>query len=228
MLRRKAISDATRVDSWRVASALLRYPDDELMAALPAIRSAVIDAKIPHYEQVVALIDDWLSRDVIDLQSEYVEVFDLGRHNSLYTTWHQYGESRERGIALLKMKRTFQKHGMSPIEDELPDWLPLMLEFAATAPAPAGVNLLEDWRAPIELVRGSLHENDRQQAVLLDLVSSTLSKLGSNVVEAVAKLLEEGPPTEEVGLEPFGPGNEMPSATLPAAEQYVPTGGPNE
>lgn len=213
------------VDAWNIASALLRYPDEHLVAALPQIREEALATGIPHAKKVAELIDSWTGRDLIELQSEYVEVFDLGRSTSLYMTWHQYGDRRQRGLVLLKLKRAYQENGMFPVEDELPDWLPLMLQFAVTAPPPAGSDLLENWRAAIELVRKALHEQQRPQAVLLDVVSSTLSKLGPNVQAIVERLLAEGPPEEEVGLEPFGPGSEMPSAVFPTDQQLAPTGG---
>ncbi len=191
------------VTAWSIASALLRYPDEELMAALPAIRQAALTERVPHAQRVTELIDAWLARELTDLQAEYVEVFDMGRKTSLYLSWHQYGDQRQRGLVLLKLKRIYQEHGLAPVEDELPDWLPMILQFAAVAPAPVGVDLLEKWRAPIELVRRCLRDRDRSQVVLLDLVSATLPKLGSSVGAAVEKLLAEGPPTEEVGLEPF-------------------------
>lgn len=227
MIGRKNNQDA-RVASWRIASALLRYPDAELVAALPAIRAAAIDQKVPHADEVARLIDVWSSRELIELETEYVEIFDLGRATSLYLTWHQYGDRRQRGLVLSKLKREYMTHGMNPVESELPDWLPLMLEFAAAAPEPAGVELLEKWRAPIELIREVLHEQDRPQAVLLDLVSATLPKLGTNVREAVERLLAEGPPEEEVGLEPFGPDSGSLLGDSPFTEVSALTGGPHE
>lgn len=216
----RAVGLEQRVATWQVVSALLRYPDEELVAALPAIREAVLAERIPEADQIVALIDDWSSRELIDLQTEYVELFDLGRQSSLYLSWHQYGDRRQRGLVLLKLKRAYQEHDMNPVEDELPDWLPLMLEFAAFAPDPAGVELLQKWRAPIELVRRVLQDKQRPQAALFDAVSATLPKLGSNLRESVEQLLAQGPPDEEVGLEPFGPGNELPSGLeLPLPEQ---------
>lgn len=215
----RAIGHEQRVATWQVVSALLRYPDEELVAALPAIREAVLAERIPEADQIVALIDDWSSRELIDLQTEYVELFDLGRQSSLYLSWHQYGDRRQRGLVLLKLKRAYQEHDMNPVEDELPDWLPLMLEFAVFAPDPAGVELLQKWRAPIELVRRVLQDKQRPQAALFDAVSATLPKLGSNLRESVEQLLAQGPPDEEVGLEPFGPGNELPSGLeLPLPE----------
>lgn len=217
----RALSREQRVTTWQVVSALLRYPEDELVDALPAIREAALSGDVPHGDEIVALIDDWSARELIELQTEYVQLFDLGRQSSLYLSWHQYGDRRQRGLVLLKLKRAYQEHDMNPVEDELPDWLPLMLEFAAAAPEPAGVELLQKWRAPIEVVRKVLHEQGRPQAALFDAISATLPKLGSNIVEAVEQLLAQGPPDEEVGLEPFGPGNEMPSGLelpLPAGD----------
>jgi nitrate reductase delta subunit len=226
-MSRRESAHAARVAAWSVASALLRYPDESLAAALPAIRETALAEKIPHAGDVAALIDAWRGRDLIALETEYVELFDLGRSTSLYLTWHQYGDRRQRGLVLSKLKREYMSHGMSPLESELPDWLPLMLEFAANVPDPAGVDLLEKWRAAIELIRKMLHDQDRPQAVLLDVVSATLPKLGGNVRATVERLLAEGPPDEEVGLEPFGPGNEMPGA-FANTELSALTGGPNE
>ncbi len=227
MIGRKNNHDA-HVAAWRIASALMRYPNAELVAALPAIRAAAIDQKVPHTDEITRLIDVWSDRELIELETEYVEIFDLGRSTSLYLTWHQYGDRRQRGLVLSKLKREYMTHGMNPVENELPDWLPLMLEFAAAAPEPAGAELLEKWRAPIELIRKVLREQERPQAVLLDLVSATLPKLGSNVRETVERLLAEGPPEEEVGLEPFGPDSGSLLGDSPFTEVSALTGGPHE
>lgn len=234
MIGRKAASHATRHETWSVVSALLRYPDADLVAALPRIREAALAAKIPHADGVAAMIDEWSARDLMDLETAYVEVFDLGRSTSLHLTWHQYGDQRRRGLVLSKLKRAYMEHGLSPVADELPDWLPLMLEFAVAAPEPAGVILLEQWRAPIELIRRVLHDQSRPQAVLFDALSATLPRLGTGVRRSVERLLAEGPPDEEVGLEPFGPAgdpavappDETPFARPDAIEAVpTPTGG---
>lgn len=214
MLARK-MNDETRRDAWRVASALLRYPDEELIAALPTIRAAVEDSKLPQRKEVVALIDSFNQLTPIELQEQYVATFDLSKKCALHVSWFQYGDRRQRGMVLLKLKRRYMEFEMFPSEDELPDWLPLMLEFATDAPSPEGVSLLQEWRAAIELIRRGLNETESQYVVLLDLVSATLPKLGSNIREAVDRLIEDGPPGDEVGLEPFGPDNEVPSGLAP-------------
>jgi nitrate reductase delta subunit len=194
---------------WEIVSAMLRYPSEELIAALPQIAAAARDSPIGDGEAIAELAERWQQADLTQLQADYVEVFDLGRSRSLYLSWHQYGDRRQRGMVLLKLKRRYREYGYGPVTDELPDWLPMALEFASVAPEPVGRDLLESWRAPIELIRRNLHARSDEHAVLLDAVSATLSKLGSDIQAAVTRLLEEGPPDEEVGLSPFGPDEEM-------------------
>lgn len=196
---------------------MLRYPDEQLIAALPEVRSELVASKVPEAERLIELIDDWLAADPYALQERYVETFDHNKNRALHVSWFQYGDRRQRGMVLLKLKRRYQEFEMAPREDELPDWLPLMLEFAAHAPNPEGVALLQQWRAAIELIRRSLTEDESEYAAVLDLVSATLPKLGANLREAVDRLIEEGPPGEEIGLEPFGPDSDLESTMPPAA-----------
>ena len=191
-MRRGRLNHEARARTWEVCSALLRYPSEELAAALPAIADAARELQVSEGADIAALAERWQNTDLTALQAEYVEVFDLGRSRSLYLSWHQYGDRRQRGMVLLKLKRQFREHGYGPVTDELPDWLPMVLEFAAAAPDPVGRELLEQWRAPVELIRGNLKERGDERAVLLDAISATLSKLGSDIQAAVTRLLEEG------------------------------------
>jgi nitrate reductase delta subunit len=221
MIGRK-LDDQGRRDAWQVTSALLRYPDENLVSALPSIREGVESSRLPDKKKLIALIDDWIAREPIELQQDYVQTFDLAKRCALHVSWFQYGDRRQRGMVLLKLKRRYMEFEMFPAEDELPDWLPLMLEFAAAAPSPEGASLLQEWRAAIELIRRSLSEQDSEYTVLLDLIVATLPKLGANLREAIEKLIEDGPPGDEVGLEPFGPDNDVPSGLAPSVIEYAP------
>lgn len=225
MLRRRS-DDADRRLSWRVASALLRYPDDDLLGALPTLRLAIERSTLSQRDQLLALLDEWAVTDPFELQRHYVEAFDLNKNRALHVSWFQYGDRRQRGMVLLKLKRRYMQFDLIPHEDELPDHLPLMLEFAAAAPDPEGVSLLQEWRAAIELIRRSLDEDGDSYKVVLDLVSSTLPKLGSNVREAVDRLISEGPPGDEVGLEPYGPDHDLTtdlaSGLMPSVTHHQP------
>lgn len=204
-MRLRPLRHEDRVGVWAVASALLRYPTEEQQAALPQIAAAASELRVPAGGQIAALCETWAQEPLSERQARYVEAFDLGRSRSLYLTWHQYGDRRQRGMVLLKLKRRMAEHGFAPVTEELPDWLPLVLEFATRAPDPAGRELLEDWRAPLELIRRNLRDRGDAEAAIFDALSGTLSRAGSDTEALIARLMHDGPPDEEVGLSPFGP-----------------------
>jgi nitrate reductase delta subunit len=113
-------------------------------------------------------------------------------------------------MALLRLKHTYAAAGLRLADDELPDHLAVMLEFAATAGPTAGRALLLEHRAGLELLRLALHDIASPWAGVLDSVSATLPALGGDERQAVARLAAQGPPEEQVGLAPFGPPEYMP------------------
>ncbi|HXV33295.1 MAG TPA: nitrate reductase molybdenum cofactor assembly chaperone [Gaiellaceae bacterium] len=147
-------------------------------------------------------------------EREYVETFDFDRRASLYLTFHTYGDRRQRGLELIRLKRRYAEAGLALAEGELPDYLPVVLEFAALAPEP-GRALLAELREPVELVRARLHERESRYAALFDTLAGALPGLTRRQAERLRRLAEEGPPAELVGLEPVG--------QLPAGLGTVPT-----
>src|SRR5262249_36547930 len=113
------------------------------------------------------------------------------------------GDTRNRGMALLTLKQTYSAAGLSLVDDELPDHLAVMLEYAATVAPPAGRELLIAHRAGLELLRLALHEAASPWAAVLDAVSATLPALPGDARTAVARLAAQGPPEESVGLAPY-------------------------
>ncbi|MGK8557449.1 nitrate reductase molybdenum cofactor assembly chaperone [Nocardia gipuzkoensis] len=146
----------------------------------------------------------------VDLAADYVATFDHHKRFSPYLTYFSYGDTRKRGVALLRFKHTYRAAGLVLREDELPDHLAVVLEFAATADAEAGTQLLIEHRAGVELLRLGLREAGSAWTPVLDSVSATLPALGRNEHDAVARLAAQGPPEEEVGLAPFAPSDYMP------------------
>lgn len=100
-------------------------------------------------------------------QEEYVRTFDLDARASLHLTSHLYGDRRQRGIALVRLKRRYADAGLELDPAELPDYLPALLELAALEPA-AGEPVLAEQRPAIELVRARLHERGSPYARVLD------------------------------------------------------------
>jgi nitrate reductase delta subunit len=108
----------------RAMSALLSYPDEALVAALPEIKGFVP-------RDVLPLIKELESADLYRSQEQYVSLFDRSRALSLHLFEHVHGESRERGQAMVELAKMYQTHGMQVGEHELPDYLPAFLEFAS-------------------------------------------------------------------------------------------------
>jgi len=192
----------------RVAALVLDYPGPELLAMLPDLRVAV--ATLPGHlraplEQVLDHLD---AHGPTELAAEYVRTFDLARRRSPYLSYYSYGDTRKRGVALVEYKQAYRAAGFELAADELPDHVAVVLEFASTGDSAAqesGLRLLLAHRAGLELLRLALLDADSPWSGALVAVCATLPPLDGDDREAVARLAAEGPPGEEVGLEPFAP-----------------------
>ncbi|MBO0702229.1 MAG: nitrate reductase molybdenum cofactor assembly chaperone, partial [Candidatus Dormibacteraeota bacterium] len=118
-----------------------------------------------------------------------------------------------RGLSLLRLKRLYRAAGLVLDGSELPDYLPVMLEFAELAPDGVGARLLAEHRPGLELLRLHLTEIRSPYAHLLEAVCAGLPRLRLPDLEEVRRMLREGPPHEDVGLEPYAPSEAMPEAT---------------
>ena len=105
---------------------------------------------------------------------------------------------------MLEFKAAYRAAGFEPSDAELPDYLPMVLDFAALTPR--GAALLRRHRADLELLRHALHEAGTPYADVADAICAQLPRLGRRDLVLVRKALQgDGPPREEVGLEPFAP-----------------------
>jgi len=131
--------------SFKVLSALLTYPTREVVEAAPAMREVVrTEGLLPRRVErpLLELIGELESRDLFDLQERYVFLFDRTRSLSLHIFEHIHGESRDRGQAMVDLAMHYEKNGLVMREGELPDYLPLFLEFLATRPFEEAQELL--------------------------------------------------------------------------------------
>ncbi|WP_040786510.1 nitrate reductase molybdenum cofactor assembly chaperone [Nocardia pneumoniae] len=204
------ITDAHRILAWQAQSLLMSYPGQHLTEQLPLLRR--VSAALPSLlgAPLQAFLDHAETTDPVDLAADYVATFDHHKRFSPYLTYFSYGDTRKRGVALLRFKHTYRAAGLVLHDDELPDHLAVVLEFAATADVKAGARLLLEHRAGVELLRLGLREAGSAWAPVLASVSATLPALGRNERDAVARLAAQGPPEEEVGLSPFAPSDYMP------------------
>nr|HMQ73942.1 nitrate reductase molybdenum cofactor assembly chaperone [Rubrivivax sp.] len=121
----------------RVLAHLLRYPDAELRAHLPELRDALrAEAALgaSRLAELDALIDRLRTQPALRAEADYVETFDRGRRCALHLFEHVHGDSRDRGQAMIDLARSYESAGLVMTPGELPDFLPVVLEFASTQP----------------------------------------------------------------------------------------------
>jgi len=189
--------------TWQSVSLLLDYPDSEMLARLDLIRNASQRLPVAIGESIRGFADHLDQTPLPQLQTEYVETFDNRRLCNLFLTYFAHGDTRKRGMALLRFKQTYLSAGYELDDSELPDHLCVVLEFAATVDQERGRGLILDHRAGLELLRLSLADMSSPWAPLIDAVTATLPPLRGDERDAVRRLAAEGPPEEEVGLAPF-------------------------
>lgn len=198
--------------AWQSASLMLGYPDEELLARAGILRDAA--ARLPDAvsEPMTAFLAHLETTPLPELAADFVSTFDHQRRCCLYLTYFEHGDTRNRGVALLRFKTAYRQAGMILSDGELPDHLGVVLEFGATADVAGARVLLLDHRAGLELLRLALEDASSPWAHVLKAISATLPPLVGDDREAVMKLAAQGPPAEEVGLAPFAPPEYMPES----------------
>ncbi|MEU2253270.1 nitrate reductase molybdenum cofactor assembly chaperone [Nocardia xishanensis] len=188
---------------WRLAALLLDYPSRDTLAMVDQLSSAADELPDEVRPQLAGMLTHLRTTSPIDLAADYVATFDMRRRASLHLTFYAYGDTRKRGMALLRFKHAYRHAGVELGDQELPDHLPVLLEFAATVDPIGGERLLGEHLPVIELLRLSLSDSGSPYAGVLGAVVATLPPLTTADRRRIAELAAEGPPEEEVGLEPF-------------------------
>ena len=188
---------------WQSVSLLLDYPDEEVLAHAALVRSATERVPAAIGDPIRDFLEHLGSTPLPQLQADYVETFDNRRRCNLFLTYFAHGDTRKRGMALLRFKQTYLDAGFELADAELPDHLCVVLEFAATVDQERGRGLMVGHRAGLELLRLSLQDRGSPWAGLVAAVTATLPPLRGEERDAVGRLAAEGPPEEEVGLAPF-------------------------
>ncbi len=199
------IARADRV-VWQAASVVLGYPDDEVVHRAALVRAAITDAAPDRAADFAPVWDFWATTAPTTVQNHYVEIFDLSRRHTLYLSYYTDGDTRRRGETLMTIKQRYRRSGfLVDTHGELPDYLPLILEYAARVDPRDGAGLLQDFRRSLELLRLALVEKRTPYAGVVTAVCATLPGPSPRDREAVMAMAAAGPPTETVGLEPADP-----------------------
>ncbi|HZJ06014.1 MAG TPA: nitrate reductase molybdenum cofactor assembly chaperone [Nocardioidaceae bacterium] len=205
----KGLTDQQLVLAWQSASLLLGYPDEELVARAGMLREVASLLPTPVSEPLKVFLQHLEDTPLPEVAADFVATFDHQRRCCLYLSYFQHGDTRNRGLALLRFKTAYREAGMVLSDDELPDHLGVVLEFGATADVAVARALLLEHRAGLELLRLALEDAHSPWANVLQAVSATLPPLAGEDREAVMRLAAQGPPAEEVGLAPFAPPGTM-------------------
>ena len=214
-MKRHEPTAVERATARQVCSLLLDYPDERLLARLPLLRAAAAPLPAGLAGPLGRFLDHLETTPLGQQQAGYVETFDLRRRCSLYLSYYAYGDTRKRGMALLQFKHLYTRAGLELSDAELPDHLAVVLEFAAVGDAARAERLLHQHRAGVELIRLALEESSSPYADVLHAVCATLPPIAAADREAVLRLAREGPPTEEVGLDPYGAQPFAPPDSIP-------------
>ncbi|CAM2902118.1 nitrate reductase molybdenum cofactor assembly chaperone [Actinomyces slackii] len=215
------LEPAQRATVHMAASLLLDYPDEgtlgprldavEAELAGPAGLPAAVALPL---EEFVAIARERGERTMAE---HYVETFDRRRRCCLYLTYYAVGDTRHRGAAILAFKQALAAAGYEMTSDELPDYLPVVLELSARSGDEVADALLSSHREGIEVLRSALADADSPYGLLVEAVSMTLPRIDEATAERIRALVAAGPPTETVGVT-----DTLPFPTLPAKHPVMP------
>ncbi|WP_417567508.1 nitrate reductase molybdenum cofactor assembly chaperone [Marinobacter sp.] len=155
----------------KVLARVLEYPTEELQASKDALIAAVLeDSRLPlqNKEQLLRCVDMLCDGDLLDMQENYVGMFDKGRATSLLLFEHVHGESRDRGQAMVDLMEQYRTNGLEIDAKELPDYLPLFLEYLSTRPWDEIRNWLEDIHHILGLLGERLYQRESFYHVVMD------------------------------------------------------------
>lgn len=192
----------------KAAALVLSYPDAELLDRLDLIEAAVAHTSaadqfsdlVRHLREVPAGGDGDPESRLARAQAYHVQEFDLSRKHALHLSYWTDGDTRRRGGALVEIQRIYREsESQVSLDGELPDYLPVVLEFAAADPA-GGLALLQRYRASLELIRLGLEADDLPHAGVLRAICACLPGESPRTRAEVQARFGEVQPVEFVGL----------------------------
>lgn len=167
-----------RCSIYKIISLLLHYPERRLLKDLGEIRETVLEIFDQHVKE--ACLEFLVHVDktsLIRLQEDYTTTFDLNPPTSLNITYHKFAESRERGLALARFNQMYEEDGYERTTTELPDYLPMVLEFASVCAPERGVGILSEYSNEIARLSSRLATQGSPYAGLLGIIASMSREL---------------------------------------------------
>ncbi len=185
-------------------SRVLSYPDEKLLSQAQPIEK-LISVLRPEISKEYLEFHNWfVGQPLLELQKNYVEIFDQKRSSCLYLTFYLNGDTRQRGMALWRFAQKYKEFGFELDNGELPDFLPAVLEFGATVDLGSSLKLLQGHQRALLVLLESLKTQESQYVHLLKILMQVLPQLSASELKEAETLINAGPPTELVGLEGYG------------------------
>lgn len=184
-------------NTYRALATLLSYPTPDTGALMPAVMAALEDeGLVPAtvLRRLGALADELSAPDLYDVQSRYVDLFDRTRSLSLQLYEHVHGESRDRGQAMVELLKLYSSRGLELTAKELPDHLPVFLEFLSQQPAEEAAMLLGDAAHVLEALRERLKKRESSYAHVFDaLLALADAERNAEALQALMQEPEDDP-----------------------------------
>ncbi len=183
--------------SYRALAVLLSYPTAESAALMPMVLQTLRDEKLAPaamIRRLEPLAADLIQGDLYEAQARYVDLFDRTRSLSLQLYEHVHGESRDRGQAMVELLKLYSAHGLELTAKELPDHLPVFLDFLSTRPADEAAALLGQAAHVLEALRERLRKRRSSYARVFDvLVALVEADRNSEAVQALMREPDDNP-----------------------------------
>lgn len=190
---------------YKILSVLLCYPEQELIDSIPAIDQALTELQIDS-AYIQPLLKELATADLITLQENYVQTFDRNPSQSLHLFEHIHGEDRIRGQAMVDLMQEYQNDGFVVAVNELPDYLPLFLEYLAVSDTKKSTELLGEAIDVIGHIESKLSDNNSIYAGifkhLISLSPIQPKPLVTPPIRDMDEALEKFGPSPE-GVEPL-------------------------
>lgn len=170
----------------KALAALLAYPSQAEIEALAEIRAALAaDKRIPRdaQRQLAALLDELAGADLMESQERYVALFDHGRTTSLHLFEHVHGDSRDRGQAMVDLKNVYAANGLELAAHELPDYLPVVLEYLSTRPYDEIRDMLADCAHILRAIGEALARRRSAYAAVFGALLAVAGEAGLGRIE---------------------------------------------
>lgn len=209
-LRRVAMSDEQLRRAHMAAALLLDYPSEGRFVRLGEIDADCAELPGAVSRRLRRFVAHALAVGQGALAEHYVQLFDMKRRCCLYLSYYLTGDTRRRGAALVGFAQAYRACGVERVGNELPDYLPMVLELSALGDTNIALRLLASHREGIEVLRQALTELGSPYADVVTAVAASLPSMSRQARERFRRLVVAGPPAEWVGaarpdpLEPRG------------------------